>query len=135
MFDYLTPHDGPVVIGLEQFEKVYAKDQPQYRPLRTLPGRDGDSAIARFSLTEAQRKAIAEGADLYLELLHYGGPLAPSLIMVMSKPADTDNFRGWWKAQTRAPYPLPIDTTKAETTNGREDEISDRRPEDRQPES
>ena len=107
MFDILKPHDGPVVVGLEQFEKVYAKDQPQYTPLRTLPGRNGESAIARFHLTDSQRKAIAEGADIYLELLHFRWPLAPSLLMVMSEPADTDNFRHWWKAQTQAPYSLP----------------------------
>lgn len=106
MFDFVDPHDGPVVVGLERFETVYAKDQPQYRPLRTLPGRNGDSAIARFHFTDAQRKAIAEGADAYLELLHFRGPLAPSLLMVMSEPADTDNFRLWWRAQTAAPYQL-----------------------------
>jgi hypothetical protein len=104
MFDAVDPYDGPVVIGLEKFETVYAKDQPQYRPLRTLPARKGDSAIARFHFTDAQRKAIAEGADIYLELLHFGGPFAPSLIMVMSEPANTDNFRKWWKVQTDAPY-------------------------------
>lgn len=106
MFDTIAPHDGPVVVGLERFETVYAKNQPQYRPLRTLPGRNGDSAIARFHLTDSQRKAIAEGADIYLELLHFRGPLAPSLLMVMSEPLDTDSFRSWWKAQTSAPYQL-----------------------------
>jgi hypothetical protein len=108
MFGFVDPHDGPVVVGLEKFETVYAKDQPQYRPLRTLPGRQGDSAIGRFHFTDGQRKAIAEGADIYLELLHFRGPLAPSLIMVMSEPPDTDNFRSWWKAQTSAPYKLDI---------------------------
>jgi hypothetical protein len=39
-------------------------------------------------------------------LLHFRGPLAPSLIMVMSEPADTHNFRSWWRAQTSAPYQL-----------------------------
>lgn len=104
MFDFLKPHDGPVIPGLERFERIYAKDQPQYRALRTLPGRLGKSAISRFSFTEEQRKAIAEGADIYLELLHFGGPLAPSSIMIMSEPADTQNFRLWWRAQTNAPY-------------------------------
>lgn len=108
MFDFVEPHDGPVIVGLEKFETVYAKNQPQYRPLRTLPGSNGDSAIARFHFTDAQRKAIAEGADIYLELLHFRGPLAPSLIMVMSEPADTDNFRLWWKAQTSAPYQVDV---------------------------
>ena len=41
---------------------------------------------------------------IYLELLHFRGPLAPSLLMVMSEPADTDDFRSWWKAQTAGPY-------------------------------
>jgi hypothetical protein len=36
MLDYLQPHNGPVVDGLEQQEVVYAKDQPEYNPLRTL---------------------------------------------------------------------------------------------------
>ncbi|MER9628394.1 hypothetical protein [Mesorhizobium sp. M0296] len=106
MFDVLDPHDGPVVVGLEQFETVYAKHQPQYRPLRTLPGRGGDSAISRFSLTDEQRKAIAEGADIYLELLHFRGPLAPSLLMVMSEPDGTDAFRAWWRVQTGGTYPV-----------------------------
>lgn len=108
MFDILNPHDGPVVVGLEQFETVYAKDQPQYRPLRTLPGRDGNSAIARFSLNDAQRKAVAEGADIYLELLHFRRPLAPSLLMIMSEPPDTDTFRAWWRAQTDGAYPVKL---------------------------
>jgi hypothetical protein len=108
MFDFVEPHDGPVVVGLEKFETVYAKDQPQYRPLRTLPGERGDSAISRWHLSDAQRKAIAEGADIYLELFHFWRPLAPSRMMVMSEPADTDSFRSWWKAQTSGPYKVDI---------------------------
>jgi len=114
VFDYLTLHDGPVVSGLEQHETVFAKNQPQYIPMRTLPGEDGNSAIARFSLTEAQRKAVTEGADLYLEIFHFKGPLAPSRLMVMSEPKEPlEMFRVWWKVQTRGTYPLEKDT-KAE---------------------
>lgn len=122
MFDIIEPHDGPVVVGLEQFETVYAKNQPQYRPLRTLPARAGDSAIARFHLTDTQRKAVAEGADIYLELLHFRGPLAPSLLMIMSEPADTDSFRSWWKAQTRGPYPLDVPKSDGSDHNGKHTE-------------
>lgn len=104
MFSFVGLYDGPVISGLEEFETVYAKDQPQYRPMRTLPGREGNSAISRLHFTGEQRKAIAEGADIYLELLHFHGPLAPSLVMVMSEPADTDIFRAWWKSQTNVPY-------------------------------
>lgn len=108
MFGFVTPYAGPVVAGLEQFETVYAKDQPQYNPLRTLPGRAGNSAIARFHFTDEQRKAIAEGADVYLELLHFRGPLAPSCMIVMSEPADSDMFRAWWRAQTDGPYHVGV---------------------------
>lgn len=115
MFDYLTLHDGPVVKGLEQFETVYAKDQPQYLPMRTLPGENGNSAIARFSLTPEQREAIAGGADILLEILHYRGPLAPSRMMVSSNcDIDTDNFRHWFRHQTRGPYQLPFIAAKEE---------------------
>jgi hypothetical protein len=107
MFDFVNPHDGPVIPGLEGFETVYAKNQPEYRPVRTLPTHDGQGAVMRMHFTDAQRKAIAEGADIYLNLLHFGRPLAPSLVMVMSEPADSDIFRAWWKAQTRGSYWLP----------------------------
>lgn len=106
IFETIKPYDGPVIVGLERFEVVYAKGQPQYLPLRTLPGRNGDSAIARFHPTDAQRQAIAAGADIYLELLHFRSPLAPSVLMVMSEPADSDIFRSWWIAQTCMPYQL-----------------------------
>jgi hypothetical protein len=26
--------------------------------------------------------------------------------MVMSEPADTNDFRRWWRVQTKAPYPV-----------------------------
>lgn len=111
MFDYLNSHDGPVVKGLEQHETVYAKDQPEYAPLRTLPGDNGKSAISRFHLTEEQRKAIADGADIYLEIVHFGGPLAPSRLMVMSEPSESEShFMQWWKAQTKGTYSLGADT-------------------------
>ncbi len=107
MFDYLQPHDGPVIPGLEAHEKVYAKDQPQYRPVRTLPGESGSSAIMRYSLTPEQRKALADGADLYLEIFHFRGPLAPHRMMLADAPKSEDrDYIAWWKAQTRGTYPV-----------------------------
>jgi hypothetical protein len=38
MFEFLHPHNGPVIDGLEKWEVVMAKDQPQYSPLRCLVG-------------------------------------------------------------------------------------------------
>jgi len=87
MFTYLSTHYGPVVDGLEEFETVYAKHQLQYVPLRTLPAEadhEGKtrSAISRWHPTDEQRQAIADGADILLEVMHFGGPLAPVRMMI-----------------------------------------------------
>ena len=78
MYDFLSPKDGPVVEGMEAEEIVYAKDQPEYIPLRTLRG-DGQMVpvISRWSPTKEQRELIANGADIFLELSTFGNPLQP----------------------------------------------------------
>ncbi|HKN69727.1 MAG TPA: hypothetical protein VJX30_01780 [Terriglobales bacterium] len=79
MFEYLEPRDGPVIDGMESQEIVYAADQPEYIPLRTLIGPDVQMAgvVSRWSLTPAQRKLVADGADIFLELSTFGNPLQP----------------------------------------------------------
>lgn len=118
MFEYLMASIDPVVEGLEDFEKIYALEQAQYIPLRTLPGvvkevpagmkvlpgEGGESAITRWELTPSQRKAIAEGADLMLEVIHFKGPLAPVRMMVVSREDDVDLWNQWFCAQTNGPY-------------------------------
>lgn len=82
-FEYLSPANKPVIPGLEQFEVVYAKDQPEYIPLRTLRSRtDEGKVMSRWDLTAEQRHAIAKGADVYLTLLTFQGPLQPITIAV-----------------------------------------------------
>src|ERR1700679_3862555 len=88
MFEYLSASIGPVVEGLEDFEKIYALEQGQYIPLRTLPGENGNSCITRWELTDVQRKSIADGAYIMLEVMHFKGPLAPVRMMV-AKPEGT----------------------------------------------
>ena len=62
--DYLSPFDGPVFPGEEQHEIVYAKNQPEYVPLRCFMDRERQGrATSRWALTADQRKAIANGAD------------------------------------------------------------------------
>ena len=104
-FDYLKPAQGAVVEGLEGSEKIYALEQAQYLPLRTLLGENGASAIYRLELTDEQREMLAGGADILVEILHYGGPLAPSRVMLLNQkgiePDKLANFLGWFKAQTR----------------------------------
>lgn len=76
----ISPHDGPIFPELEGAEITFAKDQPEYRSLRTLT--DHATVLTRWTPTADQRQAIMDGADLYLELLTFGGPLQPIRITV-----------------------------------------------------
>jgi hypothetical protein len=83
MFEYLNPADRPVIEGLEDKEVVFAKDQPEYIPLRALVSTGDDkSVLTRWALTQEQRKSISDGSDIYLELLTFGEPLQPIRIIV-----------------------------------------------------
>ncbi len=100
MFEYMQPRNGPVFDGLEKYEVIYAHDQPEYIPLRTLVSADHfRSAISRWTLTPEQRKAIAEGADIFLEISTFGKPLQPIRMMVSDdkqpdgEPLDRDWVR------------------------------------------
>ena len=74
---------SPVVPGLEPFEIVFGKDQPEYRPLPALRGRRPYYAVmSRWQLTAEERKQIAEGADLYISQMTFGRPFHPELIVV-----------------------------------------------------
>jgi hypothetical protein len=57
-------------------EVVYAKDQPEYLPLPVLRSGDG-KVLSRWTPTEAERKAIAEGADVLLICWTFNRPLQP----------------------------------------------------------
>jgi hypothetical protein len=93
MFEYLYPAERPVIDALEAHEVVYAKDQPEYIPLRTLCGNTPESPVlSRWTLTPEQRKAVAEGADIFLQLLTFGNPLQP-IVMAVSDNPNPDYFR------------------------------------------
>lgn len=68
---------SPVIPGNEEFEVVYAANQPEYIPLPVL--RTEMSLLSRWRLTEAERKHIADGGDLFVCVLHFGEPLRPLL--------------------------------------------------------
>ena len=104
MFDSLSASIGPVVEGLEDYEKIYALEQPEYIPLRTLPGENGNSAITRWELSPAQRQAIVDGADIFLEVIHFGGPLAPVRLAIGKQENDPKLWAEWFCAQTSGPY-------------------------------
>jgi hypothetical protein len=61
-------------------ERVIALDQKQYFPIVILPVKfsDGSSGLSvRFRLTDAERKAIADGADLLVTQLNFDNPFTP----------------------------------------------------------
>lgn len=68
----LTEKEVPV-------ERVIALDQPEYFPIivaRVLFADGQLSTMTRYRFTDAERKLIAEGADLILGQPHHG-PLMP----------------------------------------------------------
>lgn len=77
MLDYLAPKDGPVIDGRESEEVVFAEDQPEYIPLRTLVDGENARVTSRWTLSPEQRKLVNDGADIFLELTTFGTPLQP----------------------------------------------------------
>jgi hypothetical protein len=89
MFEHLMPRNGPVFDGFEEKEVVYAADQPEYNPLRTIVSRDHQHRVtSRWTFTDDQRQAIAGGADIFLTLLTFGEPLQPILMAVSDGKLD-----------------------------------------------
>jgi hypothetical protein len=87
MFEYLQPADRPVIDGLEKYEVVLAKDQPEYNPLRVLPSlQHTGERMSRWTLTDKQREAVANGADIFIEILTFNGPMQPIRMAVSDNP-------------------------------------------------
>ena len=78
----------PVVPGIAEIDEVeWAKNQEEYQTLPALTYRETKEVpvTSRWQFTDAEREAIAKGADLYLTSLTFGGPLAPSMLQVMTR--------------------------------------------------
>lgn len=60
-------------------EIVFAKDQPQYKPLPAICNRNDGIVLTRWKLTDTEREAVALGADLFLSVYTFGQPLQPLL--------------------------------------------------------
>lgn len=71
---------------LVECEQVIALDQPEYLPLVTLTVPNfGGPCLARYEFTDEERKLIAEGADLVVVELLFGGPYTPMSLEVTPK--------------------------------------------------
>lgn len=62
-------------------EVVFTKDQPQYIPIPVHRNRMG-VLISRWRLNDAERAAIAAGADIFLSSFTRNEPLLPCMIEV-----------------------------------------------------
>lgn len=83
MDPYLTPADRSIVPEFETLEVVYGKNQPEYKPLRTLrSSSESGNVLSRWTLTDEQRQAIAEGADIFLDVMTFHGALQPVRLLV-----------------------------------------------------
>jgi hypothetical protein len=66
-------------------EVIFAEHQPQYTPLPVALRVDG-RLVSRWRPTEDERKAIAEGKDVFLTVLTFNEPLQPVLLTVGGAP-------------------------------------------------
>ncbi len=72
----MTPVSPVISEALQSREVVYAKNQPEYRQLPVLRSSDG-VVLSRWQLTEAERIAVAAGADLFLSVHTFNQMLQP----------------------------------------------------------
>lgn len=109
MFEYMSVKDGPVIEGMESEELVYAADQPEYLPLRTLRSKGSwGRVISRWTFTPEQREAIAAGADVLLELSTFGRPLQPIRMMVSDGKLDPEWVRVCLLEETAEGKPVGV---------------------------
>ena len=70
---------SPVILGrpeLKDFEVIYDKDQPEYKPLPALRA-DNGIAVSRWKLSFKERLQVLLTGNLYLSQLTFNQPLQP----------------------------------------------------------
>jgi hypothetical protein len=90
-------------VNFEGANVVFAKDQPEYRPLPACkcPGAEG-RVYSVWKPTDEERKQIADGANIGLMLMTFNQPLQPQLVFVSTAKevegfevaADTSDSKG-----------------------------------------
>jgi hypothetical protein len=106
MLTFIEPADRPVVEGLEAHEVVYAKNQPEYNPLRVIRSSDKSCRVlSRWTLTPQQRAEVMGGADIYLELSTFKHPLQP-VRMAVGDDVDPDYVRMEYGLPDITPIPI-----------------------------
>ena len=70
--------------GHERDEVVIARDQPEYLPLPAIQIQIGEAfgLLTRWRPTDEERAALANGADIWLEMMTGGEAMQPVRISV-----------------------------------------------------
>ena len=68
-------------------ETVYAKDQPEYKPLPTIRNSKG-MVLSRWKMSDAEREAVVAGADVFLTCWTFNQPLQPIYMEVVACEQD-----------------------------------------------
>ena len=72
----MTPVTPVLAEDFQPKEIVYAKDQPQYTPIPVLRNSQG-VVLSRWELSDREREAIANGADIFMSNCTFNQPLQP----------------------------------------------------------
>lgn len=74
---------SPVLPGSEEIEIVLGKDQPEYVPLPAVYLESNmRPMVTRWRLTEEERQAVRDGADVILTQLTFHNPFQPVHLQV-----------------------------------------------------
>jgi hypothetical protein len=68
---------SPVLPGSEAIEIVIGKDQPEYIPLPAVYMDNPIRMFTRWRMTDEERKAVADGADIVFCQMTFGNAFQP----------------------------------------------------------
>lgn len=75
---------SPVMPGSESIEIILGKDQKEYIPLPAVYiNSDSRPMVTRWRLTEEERAAVKNGADIVLQQLTFWNPFQPVNLQVV----------------------------------------------------
>ena len=79
---------SPDMPGSEPIEIILGKDQPEYMPLPVVYlNSPSVPMLSRWRLSEEERAAVAEGADIVLTQLTFGGLFRPVNLQIVAPDA------------------------------------------------
>lgn len=85
-FDYLKPSIEAVIEGFEDHERIYALEQGNYIPIRTLMGDGGLITERRFSaMSKQQKQPVREPIATWYRINEYPHEIQPVLVVAFTE--------------------------------------------------